>query len=640
MIETSSPLVATASTWVVLELDLSVRSATLAQTAVAVSILGLFMALLIVFGYRSRYNGLSASEKRHKSAITGARYDQTPKSIRIPGDEDPGIYRELFRDLFDRSHLEPVDDRTTLREALIEARAAFGESTAPIVELVPGLSLRLFQTATLVAIFGAIAVSTDAIVRQLKRDASLPSLSVIVERAVEITGDVVATGIDVVASFPFFGTIFSLAFAYAVLLWELLYRNWWFVAIALVLGGILIWYLDRRLEDQDVETQLYQDRTSLALVVVERLAIVWISGVVPAYVWARVGLPDVGALLGFAIASIVGILFVYRGSQGFRARLEARSRIDADDRDNVIAGYLLARRIFGAFAVAAAPLIPVYVVVSIATGRLARILAALATATVGIQLLALLAVLGVVAVVAYLIRESYPELRSALVETGSRRNVRVALLARGLPYAAVVLAYLVSFGLFASFDLVSRFVLALVVAIAVGLGAHYLYRASIRAKYRVSLYEPAERLPSRLVVLGYVLEDADGREHYLARVNDQELAADDVDVLVDEIVRVGRELLAEGETSPCVASWFASVLQERGIVDEQETLEKVREKVRKQTFRSLRDENRRIQRDALNEALADYPSWIAEDRLKEFRLRGQISEREGFVYLERDPFVN
>jgi len=229
-------------------------------------------------------------------------------------------------------------------------------------------------------------------------------------------------------------------------------------------------------------------------------------------------------------------------------------------------------------------------------------------------------------------RGAVPAVREALVESLSRATVRSVLLVRGIPILGVILAYLLSFGFGLSFPL------AIVAAVVVGLLSRLAIVGTLRVRATASLYgdwiKPDESALF-IVVRAYELEDADGTPRYYAGVNSKAVAHDSVDKAVEAVLDLSSELVDEDESDPKLPEEYARDLLKYGLVGIERTEAKIEQRIREEVEGRLSRDNG-LPRSEVERALEGrYPPDIWSSKLREWRLRGVIRERDGYLYRSR-----
>jgi hypothetical protein len=499
---------------------------------------------------------------------------------------------------------------------------------------IPRLALLVGEIGGAIAVFGAMAVSTQAIIRLLQHGTEGQTSLDVLGLAGELTTDVLQVGTDILLAFPYVDVLWALLVTAVVVGGEWAYQHWYVWTPLLGVGALLIVALDRRVT-ADVDVQLYQNRRDLPLLFLGALLLVWSAGVIPAAIGRLADAPTLGALAGFSLASVLASWLVVDALRAFWRRIRIAARMDwaADGESLGVAVYLAVRRVVAAVAVVLSPLVPLYLAVLVGTGRLGRIWYALWTAPMEAKVLVVTTVVGLVGALGWQAQAAWPDVRAAVVETIARRRVRAALFTRALPWAGIGIGYVAGYALSRSIPF------AIVIAAVVGVGARGLYVLAMRARHRASLLGDVEPLPSTVLVEAYGLPDADGDRHLLVRLNGgTELAFDDVDRAVDVVSDVAISLSEDGRAEPTVAEWFARDLQQHGIVDRDETERRLRRAIHEDALQLLRGDDGTVDLAELESELSEYPESVWRELLIEWRRRGIVRERAEYVTLERDPF--
>lgn len=611
------------------DFEVSVPSGTRGQFWIAVLLLVLLGVAYVALKYRERYVGLSAAERQHKAALAGSKREATPRTLRLPADADPADHRADLAALFDRAAPAPDADRVTLRGAVSTVREAFGEAWRPVTDRTSRFVRRLVGLAFTVATLGAVAVSTDLLVRALGANTTIGAGSLL-DRSLSVTADVADAGVAVLTSFPFVGTLWSVAVTVVTLALDWLYGHPLALAGALLAAAGVIAWLERRVDD-DVQTRLYDPDRWLVAQWIGAFAAIWLAGAVPAGLGRVVGFPQAGALYGFVGAVVMAAILARYGLRRYLDRMRSVAHV-ARGADHAVRAYLWARRTAMLAAVPAGLLVVVYAAVIVAEGKLDRLWTAYLAADLGIKLLGVALVVGLAVGGLYQVRAAWPDVRGALFEATARTRVRVMLFRRGSIVLGVVVGYAVAYAYLS--DIVAAIVLAAVGA-GVGFGVYQLLE---RAKYRLVMYDREPRRPRAVVVQGYRLRDADGDEHPYAVVNGtiavaRESADATVDELVDAIVAV-----ATGERyGPTVGTMHADGMLSYGHVDEGETRHRAWEHARKAILDTVRPIGRPVPKTEVEWACRDLPEDVWRARLR--ALRGDVVvEREETVELIDDPW--
>lgn len=590
-----------------------------------------FLAV-IALRYRNRYAGLEKSERRHKSKLAGSKRDQTPRVLRIPAFVDPETFRADIRSLFlgDVRPDELEHESVTLVDASRRVRGAFSEAWRPVTSRFSRMVLRLVSLAWLVALFGAIAVATDSVVRLILTDTSIGDPENLLSRAIEHTLTFLDSAADVLATFPYIGEIWALAFALATLLFEFLYNEWYLVPIALILTAVVIARLEQHVSDE-LETKLYEDRRRLVLNWVGGFALIWVVGVGPTAAGAYLFRPQLGATIGIGLAAVVATALSGVGLVRYIRRMKSVATVARTER-TVVMLYLLARRTGISAAIPGSILLVSYAAVIVADGKAARVWDAFLAADIGIKGLAGFLVVGFLASLIYMVRSAWPDVRTALVESLAKSRVRAAVFYRGSVAIGFAVGYLLAFAF--TRDVLLGLVLAAVGAFV----AFVMYQLLERAKYRLTVLDVEERRPRSVTIQGWRLRDDDGDRHSYAVLNgDHELAREDVDDLVEEILDAVASYQDGEKPLPTIGSKHAETLLSIGRVEEQATIDRVEDHARKLLLDELRPVGQPTEKDDVEDACRDVPErslqyWLDELLGKEIVDHGETLE------LVRDPW--
>lgn len=611
-------------------IDLSSSSEPTGQFVLAVFVLVLMAALVIAIRYWARFSGLVESGSRHRAALLGSKRDQTPRTLYVPIERDPVAVEEDLRRLFDRGE-RYVDDRMTFREAAGSMRASFQLSLRPLTDRFSRFVVRLVSLAWLVAVFGALAVSTEAVIYYLGGTLTIDDFGRVVDEAVRITTDIIGAGESFVTGFPYGSTVWELTFALFTLGWEWAYTHWPVVSAVLVVIAVAIAVMERRL-DESPDTRLYTSWLRLYTLTVGSITLIWLVGVLPASLGTLAGVPDAGQLLGFLAAFVTTAYVTAMAVRGFVRRLRERARL-ASGETPIVRAYLVARRAGLLAAVPSSVLVLAYAIVLVATGKLGRIAAAVAAAEPSVQLAILTVALSIAAAFVYLVRESWPDVHQSLRDNWSRARVRGVLVQRGVPLIGVLA------GLLLATSFTDNVVIGAVLAIIGGIVAYYTWGLVERAKYRFDLRPSSKRRPKDVLVQGYVLEDADGDTHPMAIVNGRiDIARGDVEDVVDETTDAIAAVQQGESFGPTLGTWHAQALLELGEVEEAAARSAARERARKTLMNQLRPVGQPRDRDDVHRAGQSVPASIWSELYDELR-DDVFIERGDVVELLTDPWA-
>lgn len=178
-----------------------------------------------------------------------------------------------------------------------------------------------------------------------------------------------------------------------------------------------------------------------------------------------------------------------------------------------------------------------------------------------------------------------------------------------------------------------------------GLGARgavvamVMYGLVERAKYRLSILERERSPPRELAVQGYRLRGADGSRHPFALVNGRlELARDDVDDLVEEVIDAVGSIQVGQSVDASLGTWHARTLLEVGQPGEDRTRDRIDEHARKLLVDELRPVGSLTDTDDVERACRAVPESAWRGWLDD--LRGDVVLDHGETFeLVRDPWV-
>ncbi len=302
------------------------------------------------------------------------------------------------------------------------------------------------------------------------------------------------------------------------------------------------------------------------------------------------------------------------------------SRADLDEQAPALQrGLVGAAKYLG---VALLPVTAAYLVLTLV--RLPALVGAFLAAPLLTQVLVVVGVVVLGVLSTMLLARVAPEVWEGISAGLSRERVRVAALRSGLPMGAVVFAYLLGVGLGIAWWL------ALVAAVVVGLVVRGLTRVIVRWSERQRLRD-RETAARSVVVQGYVLEDADGTEHYVTQVDGERLAwpadaapltveaADAREQVVVSTLRACQDATSgDGTIPPMTERAYADDLLNRGVTDPDETISRLQQQVREE----LDVGASMVQRDVLEEEMtASYPREVWERVREQWRERGLLRLR-------------
>lgn len=613
-----------------LQISVDTGGVTFLQTVIAVWLVALFIALLLAARYKMAYVGLSDEQSRHRKHLQGQRESATPRSLRLDPADDVDGYRETIRRLFEGSDArddagDRLEDDPSLRDAIRAAvgefRSAWGERTASI----PRLTLSLVELAVSITVLGGLAtVSAETIRRLVTTDGSI-SFDYVVDTTAEVVTQIATTAVDVLGAFPFAGTLWNLAFAYSILLGQLLYDHPFGVAAGLVVLAVVVLLLDRRVP-QTVNRTIAPRRAQAVLALGIAVGSVWTVGALVATALSHLVADNVAAAAGLVLSALLALLWLIYAAIWTRRRVGTLART-IEGTSSLGATYLLVRRLAVIYGSVAALLVPVYVVALVISGRLAAQLAALSAASLPVKILFGVVALAVVVGVVIIARDTVGDFQTALLNLSARSSVRARLVGRGVPLVTFTFAYflLVAVGVGA--------VAAGGGAVVAALATYGIVALLLRAKYRLTVYETPDRRPLSLVIVGYRLRTADGETLYVGRVNTTWYAHPDVDILVEDVVDAASMLAEGGRPAPTESRRHAKDAFRFGIVDIEETRDRIKQDIRTEAKGRLRKKNGMMDAETLEEQLEEYPSSAVERVLRSLRIGGELRRQDGYYYL-------
>lgn len=611
-----------------LQIDVSAGGVGPGQTALALGLLAIFAVILAALAYRQQFVGLPEDRERHKRALLGQREDSSPKTLRIDSVDDLAAMRPQIRALFDADADAPDQERATVWSAVSEVRGALGLAWRGLVDDVPRLSIYLVEEALVIIALGAVAVQSSYWFETLFEVEGGPiTLQWVAEQAVSTTMTLLETGLDLLALFPFGDLLYALALTLVIELSTLAYELWFVTGSLLLLSAALIYYLAPRVPE-DVSTRIIYSHTSAGVVALAAALAVWAMGVIPFVVFRAAGFEEIGAIVGFVAAGLVSLVLAYELGKRFIERLKQIGRGHWYDRSTL--AYLGVERGSMLLAAALVPIVVAYAAVALANGKLVVVISAFAGGSLEIQAAVIGVVLVAVSAVVLQTREAWPEVRAAIRETLSRRAVRVALFGRAVPLGVVVLAYFLALNFTGS-----NVLLAGLVAVVAGVITRVSYELLQRARYRASLIESEVATASRVLVGAYEFEDASGSPVYYAEVNTTTVAHTDPDALTDAVIATARELFERGECAPSVERQFADDLFRFGITSVDECERRLERTIYEDLVTDLREEGGMREVTAVEDDLDDYPEGVWSRKLREWRIDGDLRQRNGFYVLNK-----
>ena len=579
---------------------------------VLIGIVVVLAALLAVGIGRSMASGLGLPTElaRIRDQARGSKADQTPTTRRFSAaairNGEVDLQQEIVA-LFEEGSDAP--DRT--RDALAEARTAIGAAWQEKTAAIPSQALALAEWGVLVAIFGAVAVSTGLLVTALEASPTYPTLTGAFDW-LTTTGH---QGVDLVATlltaFPYFSFFWSLGFAYGLLVLEYLYYHWFVLAGLLLVASVAIGLLERRVDTAMPRKPIFRRRTTGGFALGSGF-LAWLAGSLTAQALRVVGLPQYADPAGLGVATAIVLTAAGLGGYHLVKRIDTY-RDNHTKGEAPLLGLALLRAAGRGLRGIAILFVGVYLLVAILDGRLLHLLGAFRNATIEVQVLVALGALAVVGLLAYEVRAAWPDVREALEEMAVRQRVRAHTFAVGVPVLAVGATYAIAW----AFQ--RPLWVALLAAVFAGVVFRLLTLGFVRVKYRRST-RSRDRTPSGTILVQAYSLDTDagtyplvtiGSSHQLAHETVTGLAPDAADVVAAK---------ARGEDPPAtVTDHFADHLLEYGIHDIEETQTKLRERVRKRVMQRLRAANgEKVYRpEIVEDDLGDVPSDVVDERLAE-----------------------
>ena len=615
-------------------IDLQTPGVTGPQVLLALLVLAFAIVLLLTAQYLTRFAGLPEEESRHASALAMQLDAKTPTRLRLPIDTNFAAKRYQIRDLWtidetDGGHARTSDEPPTVREALGELHTLLLERWGDNVSRFPLYSIRLAEEAIVLLILGALAVlSIERWESALSVKTPVPAVGDVVHDLHELTVWTLEAGAQLLALFPYGGVVWSLLFAHAVLLYDWLYHHWFVLAAILFIGAAVIAYLDQYVEETDA--RLIQDRRTVAASAATAVLGVWVAGVIPTGLGVAAGAEHFGAIIGFLFAFTAAIAATGYATRELVREVKAAARWYVDDEPSIhIAAYLLVRRVWGVFAVIGATLIPVYLIVILAGGRIFDLIGLWGHASTEVQLLAGLIFLAALAAVAMATREAWPDLGAALRSKLGEQSIRRALFGRGAPFGVMVIVYLIAVGMAFPVGV------AVLLAIVAGTATRGLYILAARVKYRAQQHDDPMDRPAMVYIEAVQVEDADGREHYVARVNGELLARSYLSAIVDEVVEQAASLRDTGEYTATFGRYHADGLLQHGIVDEDRSEYSLKREITGAFEQLFEKYDGRVPPDAVDDELEEYPDEHLAEKKRELKTRGadgwRLAERDGYL---------
>jgi len=617
--------------------DVATPTVTTTQWAIGIFIVVLFAALLVILNHRISYWGLSKAQRATRADVRLALLATVPSLLQLRtrpyrqtgtvGDE--GTLREALQTRLDAALDRRRVGRFSARDAGGKLRRTLGVAWRERVAGVPDLTVRALRTAVLVALFGAVAVSTGAIVRLLRADPGTPRNPL--ARAEALATTAVSETIQLLAAFPYADVLWALGVALAIQTAQFLYQRWYLLAAVLVVGAVAVYYGDRS-DGVDVPDRVVQAPRTVLGIAFALGVLVWGVGTAVAGFGPLVVAPQLAELVGFLAAIATGLIALALFYQLRREGLlwvglarEVRRASWASRAYLVLVGLTTALSAVGLL------FILLYAFFAVFDGSARRILTAALAAEREVQGLLAVTVVATIGLTGYAFRAALPDLRVVASRLVGQQVARLQVAAVGVPIGGVAVVYLLAVNILPIAP-------AIALAIVAGFGLNALMKRGVRFAHGTdwsALLSPPP-LPFVTTRVWALEPDAADAPFFVAEVNGTRLAHQERGPLLDD-VGTTIEAVADGGTAPETRSkWYAEFLVERGIADVDEMDAKLAEKIRTQAVSGLREQNGEMARERYDRRLDAYPddavdAWHAERA--DFILRG----RE-FVRLLDDPY--
>lgn len=671
-----------------LQSGVDVPKTTAGQQLLAYVVPPLILLLGLILYRRSKVVGLEERNKRVREAVRAQRRKEDAAELKLPKDTVAAMSeRGLWQRIDALFELEASETRTSLRAASRRVLGSVAVAWQDRVGWMPALARRAFALGLAVIVFGAVAVSADAVVSALQTPIGTPTSGSVWE-TVSGLGE---SGQDVVGTFPYAGTLWELLYAGGILAVTWLYKQWVLVAAGLIIASIAAVLLNRRVDEGAVPERLIQQPRMTAGRVAMSLFVIWVSGAGIAALGVvtsglptpyGIGLPAVAiglGLLGLALAEStkrLRVVLTGNGSMALGASLAGdgwgalfgafvaaevavvlawvalpvavrrmRTAIEdvagADAR--AVAAFVLLRRWLAGLSAVAAVLVGAYLISGVFGGAWGRVLEAALTAPPVTQAIIGVTIVAVGGAFAFAVADSWSDIRDEFNAALAQQAVRTQVLTRGIPWLAVFVVSVLSWTLFQS--LIAAVTLGLVAGVVVFKLSELVDEAAYRADFGEILKALFRSAPNYVTVLAQRV-DVDGRECYLLQVHDETFLHEDREQVVDDAAAHGMAL-AERETPPgCDSRHIADYVLRYGIADREDWEDKLDEKIRKTALNSLRDtgvsvlgsNSRSMRRERFDRQFEEFDNDRVERRLRQADLARCLDRGSRYVTLERDHF--
>jgi len=582
-----------------------------AERIAAVGVLLLLALIVAGLLWRGKYLGLSTRYREQKAAVQAAVANATLHRTRFRSGDALAKGADRLRDTIHGEIEAPPSTRTAARTVGAEILA----STIPRWRTLPPLARRLGALAVGAAVFGAIAVSTAAVVELLRADGGEPGpidlLSIALSESAAFVG-AVRSGL---VSQPGVYAAWELLVTGLLIGGEWLYQRWYLLAAALAAGAVVTYTLDRIAgapRQSVVRSRLWAGVQVTGVVVAA-----WLLGIGLFRTLGRVFAPEIAALVALGSAVLLLAAGAVVGLQ--RVVAGVRTTLGATDAHPVLAAiYVLARPLWALLAAVAVPVVLAYLIV--AATRAPRVWAALLAAPWYVRAAAVAIAIFVAVVVTLATRDAWPTARRAVGDLLSRTSLRTKLLLWGVPALGTVLTTLFAYSVVRSWPI------AIAVAIVLGAIAGVVAKYLRIIRYRATFSTP-DRPRSAAVVEAGILK-VEGETHYYARLNGtHELLAPTVEYLIADIQTAGGGLFDDGAVTPTPAAAYYDAATQAGILEYEDSARKLLEQCRKALYDQGYRHGAIEKEDLLNRMTAKYPDSVVRLRLQLAKQRWNVIER-------------